>query len=92
MEKCCYRNWHALFALATLIGFNPAIAQVQSMTFVMEKFPPFILDQHGRGAGPFPEVVQAVCQELRSSALSRSCRGGVLMRWRNRAQPMVSLY
>ncbi|MES2015295.1 MAG: transporter substrate-binding domain-containing protein [Pseudomonadota bacterium] len=44
---------------------QPAMAQAQSMTFVMESFPPFIVDDHGHGTGPFPEVVQAVCESMK---------------------------
>jgi polar amino acid transport system substrate-binding protein len=40
-------------------------AQAQSMAFVMENFPPFIQDDNGRGIGPFPEVVRAVCDSMK---------------------------
>lgn len=55
-----------LYAAAlALLQPGTAHAQTQSLTFVMENFPPFIVDDHGRGAGPFPEVVRAVCASMK---------------------------
>lgn len=60
---CLLKTFIYTVGLAVL---PPAAAQAQarSMTFVMENFPPFIVEDHGRGAGPFPEVVRAVCDSL----------------------------
>jgi polar amino acid transport system substrate-binding protein len=43
----------------------PGVAQAQTMSFVMENFPPFIVDDRAQGAGPFPEVVRAVCDAMK---------------------------
>lgn len=59
--------WQSFLFLSTVI-LAPAYGaqtQTQSMTFVMENFPPFIVDDRGRGAGPFPEVVRAVCDSMK---------------------------
>jgi polar amino acid transport system substrate-binding protein len=63
------RRWHLLWrsftCVAALALAQPVMAQAQSMTFVMENFPPFVLDDNGKGAGPFPEVVRAVCDSMK---------------------------
>ena len=40
--------------------------QAAPMTFVMEPFPPFVIDEKGDAAGPFPETVRAVCEALKT--------------------------
>ncbi len=50
----------AAFALAL-----PAAAQVPTMNFVMESFPPFIVDDQTQEGGPFPEIVRAVCESMK---------------------------
>ncbi len=45
---------------------SPGPTQAQSMNFVMENFPPFITDDHGIGQGPFPDVVRAVCDAMKT--------------------------
>jgi polar amino acid transport system substrate-binding protein len=78
--------------LALILGsialalFPPVMAQAQSqsMTFVMENFPPYIVDDHGRGAGPFPEVVRAVCDSMKIRCTLR------LLPWR-RAYAMAEM-
>lgn len=42
-------------------------AQAESMTFVMQSFPPFVVDQKGHAEGPFPDVVRAVCASINIS-------------------------
>ncbi len=60
--KCLFRR---IFLFIAALSLAPlAAAQTTSMTFVMEDFPPFIVDNHGRGTGPFPEVVHAICASL----------------------------
>lgn len=39
--------------------------QAEPMTFVMEPFPPFVIDKKGAATGPFPETVRAVCDALK---------------------------
>jgi len=51
--------------ISAFILAPPSGAQTQSMTFVMENFPPFIVDDHGSGSGPFPEVVRAACVAMK---------------------------
>ena len=54
------------FTCATAVALvQPLTAQAQSMAFVMEHFPPYILDDNGNGTGPFPEVVRAVCDSMK---------------------------
>jgi polar amino acid transport system substrate-binding protein len=62
MSWCDLRR--SLVCAAALVLAQPGWTQTQPMTFVMERFPPFIVDDHGNGAGPFPEVVRAVCASM----------------------------
>lgn len=57
--------WRSFTYAAVLTTLAPGLAQARPMTFVMESFPPFIVDDHGRGAGPFPEVVRAICDSMK---------------------------
>jgi polar amino acid transport system substrate-binding protein len=43
----------------------PVAAQVPTMNFVMESFPPFIVDDQAQGTGPFPDIVRAVCESMK---------------------------
>lgn len=44
----------------------PVSGPIQSMTFVMEHFPPYINDDDkGSGTGPFPDVARAVCDAMK---------------------------
>lgn len=36
-------------------------AEVLSMTFVMQEFPPFVQYEKGHPSGPFPDILRAVC-------------------------------
>jgi len=73
----CWRSlWQSCILLPSLLLATPCAAQTQSMTFVMENFPPFIVDDHGHGAGPFPEVVRAACESMKIQCTMR------LLPWR----------
>lgn len=64
--RLCWRSiWKSCVFLPALILAPPGGAQTQSMTFVMENFPPFIVDDNGSGKGPFPEVVRAACDSMK---------------------------
>ncbi len=65
MTLCWRLIWQNFIFLPALILAPPCAAQTQSMTFVMENFPPFIVDDHGSGSGPFPEVVRAACDAMK---------------------------
>lgn len=65
MRKQWQLKWrHCMFTMALAFA-QPVLAQTPSMSFVMENFPPFIQDDNGNGAGPFPEVVRAVCDAMK---------------------------
>jgi hypothetical protein len=53
-------------------------ARAQTMTFVMDPFPPFTYEEDGKAAGPMSDTIRAVCDELRLPASSRSIRGDAL--------------
>lgn len=65
MTTCGCLNWRSLLLVAAVALAPARTAQAESMTFVMEDFPPYIVEDHGRGAGPFPEVVRAVCDAMK---------------------------
>jgi polar amino acid transport system substrate-binding protein len=45
---------------------STAPGNVPTMNFVMEHFPPYIVDDNkGSGTGPFPELVRAVCDAMK---------------------------
>ena len=46
-------------------------AQAQSMSFVMQAFPPFAIQREGATAGIFPEVIEAVCAAMRVQCTQR---------------------
>lgn len=62
------QNWHGIWrnvlCASALVLAAQGAAHAQSMTFVMENFPPFIIDDKGEGKGPYPEVVRAVCSAM----------------------------
>jgi polar amino acid transport system substrate-binding protein len=53
-----------LFSVAMVAAW-PATVQAQTMSFVMESFPPFIVDDQAQGTGPFPDIVRAVCASMK---------------------------
>ncbi len=57
--------WRTLLASLALALTLPAVAQVRTMSFVMESFPPFIVDDQAQGSGPFPDIVRAVCESIK---------------------------
>jgi polar amino acid transport system substrate-binding protein len=58
-------RWRKLLGIAVLALALPAAAQVPTMNFVMESFPPFIVDDQAQGTGPFPDIVRAVCASMK---------------------------
>jgi len=40
-------------------------ARAQAMTFLIDDFPPFSVDENDRASGPFPEIVLKVCASLK---------------------------
>ncbi|HEY2929657.1 substrate-binding periplasmic protein [Piscinibacter sp.] len=40
-------------------------ARAQTMTFVMDPFPPFTYEEGGKAAGPMSDTIRAVCDELK---------------------------
>ncbi len=61
---------------ALLLTLAAGIAQAADLTFVTEDFPPFTYAEDGKAAGPFVEVIAAVCR-----AVQRDCAVSV-MPWR----------
>jgi polar amino acid transport system substrate-binding protein len=57
--------WRKLLGSLVLALALPAAAKVPTMNFVMESFPPFIVDDQAQGTGPFPDVVRAVCEAMK---------------------------
>lgn len=51
-------------ALAGLLLAGSARA-AESMIFVMQSFPPFVVDEKGSPHGPFPDLVRAVCASMK---------------------------
>ena len=62
-ERWRLMSRHFIFLSALFLAW-PGRAQAQPMTFVMENFPPFIVDDHGQGVGPYTDVVRAVCAAM----------------------------
>ncbi len=58
-------KWRYVVCGAAVALAQPSAAQVQTMNFVMESFPPFIVDDQAQGTGPFPEIVRAVCESMK---------------------------
>ena len=57
---------NSLLALALLGGAAPCLAQgSETLNFVLEPLPPFISDEHGRPAGPLPDIVNAACEAIK---------------------------
>lgn len=55
----------ARLAALLLLFLTCALARADGMSFVMEPFPPFIVDNKGVAEGPFPEIVRATCDALK---------------------------
>ncbi|MES2127094.1 MAG: transporter substrate-binding domain-containing protein [Pseudomonadota bacterium] len=53
--------------MACLLGTAaPVFAQGgETLNFVLEPLPPFIVDEHGRPAGPMPDIVSAACEAIK---------------------------
>lgn len=61
-----------MISLRLLLLAYPAFvgaAEVQSMTFVMQVFPPLVQSDKGQLSGPFPDILRAVC-----SAMHAECK------------------
>jgi polar amino acid transport system substrate-binding protein len=56
------------FLYLTLAALMPAPASAatgtESLSFVMQSFPPFTFEKQGKVQGPFPEVVNAACKAM----------------------------
>jgi polar amino acid transport system substrate-binding protein len=63
MRAVHYAMW-VLLRCAVLAACAPAQA-AETMHFVMEPLPPFIVEENGVPAGPFPEVVREACKALK---------------------------
>ena len=56
-------RWMARAAMTlALLAFD---ARAQTMTFVMDPFPPFTYEEDGKAAGPMSDTIRAVCAELK---------------------------
>ena len=56
-------RWMARAAMTlALLAFD---ARAQTMTFVMDPFPPFTYEEDGNAAGPMSDTIRAVCAELK---------------------------
>jgi len=55
-----------VFALLISLFLLSANAQTPTLVFVAPDFPPFNVDQHGGAAGPFADIVNAVCIRIHS--------------------------
>lgn len=56
----------SLRLLLLAFPISAGAADVQSMTFVMQEFPPFVQNDKGRPSGPFPDILRAVCGALQA--------------------------
>jgi polar amino acid transport system substrate-binding protein len=54
-----------LTLVTVLLAPWSAAAERESMTFVMQSFPPFVFEEQGKIQGPFPEAVFAVCEAMK---------------------------
>lgn len=67
MKKCRGAIRACRFLAGALLSsaLLAAPVQAESMTFVMEHFPPFNADENGTSVGPFPDIVRATCAALK---------------------------
>jgi polar amino acid transport system substrate-binding protein len=44
-------------------------ARAETLRFGVQAFPPFNIDDHGRAAGPFPDIVRAACERIKADCV-----------------------
>jgi polar amino acid transport system substrate-binding protein len=66
MTKTASSRYTRLFgAIAMFVALTNGAHAAEPMTFVMEPFPPFVIEEKGSAEGPFPETVRAVCESMK---------------------------